>query len=104
MKSSREPFETASARQVGENIMKNMIVPILAAVLFAGASTAFAADASGKIKSIDTTKDLVTLDNGSSYVAPSTVKLSSFKVGEKVDITYTTNNGKMQIDTMKAAS
>lgn len=83
--------------------MKNVIVPVLV-IMFAGASTAYAADATGKIKSIDTAKDMVTLDNGSSYVAPSTVKLTNFKVGEKVDVTYTKNNGKMQIDTMKAAS
>jgi len=84
--------------------MKNLVVPFVAAIMFAGASTAFAADATGKIKSIDNAKDMVTLDDGSAYVAPSTVKLSNFKVGQKVDITYTKNNGKMQIDTMKAAS
>jgi Cu/Ag efflux protein CusF len=84
--------------------MKKIIVPALAAILFAGASTAFAAEATGKIKSIDTSKDMVTLDNGSSYYAPGTVKLSKFKAGEKVSINYTKSNGKMQIDTMKAAS
>ncbi|MBV9244265.1 MAG: DUF1344 domain-containing protein, partial [Methylobacteriaceae bacterium] len=36
------------------------------------------------IKSIDTV-DTVTLDNGSTYWAPSTVKLSGFKVGQKVN-------------------
>ncbi|MBV9218408.1 MAG: DUF1344 domain-containing protein, partial [Methylobacteriaceae bacterium] len=48
------------------------------------------------IKSIDTV-DTVTLDNGSTYWAPSTVKLSGFKVGQKVNITYTQANGKMEI-------
>ena len=53
------------------------------------ASAAFAADATGKIKSLDMTKNVVTLDNGSTYIAPKSMKLSDFKVGEKVTVSYT---------------
>ncbi len=55
----------------------------LAAALLGAASVAYAADATGTIKSLDTSKDMITLDNGSSFVAPKSVKLSDFKVGEK---------------------
>ena len=47
------------------------------------------ADATGTIKSLDTSKDMITLDNGSTYMAPKSVKLSDFKVGEKVTVSYT---------------
>jgi len=83
--------------------MKKIILPAVI-ILFAGASVAYAADATGKIKSIDMSKDTVTLDNGSTYMAPSTVKLSGFKVGEKVSVNYTTNNGKMQLNSIKPAA
>ncbi len=36
----------------------------LAAALRGAASVAFAADATGAIKSLDTSKDMITLDNG----------------------------------------
>ena len=83
--------------------MRKIIVPAVIA-LFAGASVAYAAEATGKIKSIDMSKDMVTLDNGSAYMAPSTVKLSGFKVGEKVSVNYTTNNGKMELNSIKPAT
>ena len=80
--------------------MRNLVLPAAAAALFAAISVASAASASGMIKSIDSVKDTVTLDNGSTYWAPSTVKLSGFKVGEKVNITYTQADGKMEISTV----
>ena len=54
--------------------MRMLVGAVLATALLGAASVAFAADATGKIKSIDTTKDMVTLDNGSSYMAPKSVK------------------------------
>ena len=84
--------------------MKKVLLPAVIA-LFAGASVAaYAANATGKIKTIDTTKDTVTLDNGTTYAAPSTVKLSDLKGGEKVTVDYTTSSGKMQINTIKPAT
>lgn len=76
--------------------MKKIILPTIAAMLFAGVSVAYADVATGKIKSIDTAKDTLTLDNGSTYSAPKSVKLSTFKVGEKVNVDYMMSKGKME--------
>jgi Cu/Ag efflux protein CusF len=84
--------------------MKMVLLPAAVIALFAGAAIAYAADATGKIKTIDTTKSAVTLDNGATYSAPSTVKLSDLKIGEKVTVDYTASNGKMQINTIKPAT
>jgi len=84
--------------------MQKLVIPAAAVALFVATSFAFAADAKGMIKSIDTTKDTMTLDNGSTYWAPSSVKLSSFKVGQKVDVTYTEANGNMEISAVKPAA
>jgi Cu/Ag efflux protein CusF len=84
--------------------MRTFVIPAAAVALLGAISVASAADATGVIKSIDAAKDMVTLDNGSSYTAPSTVKLTNFKVGQKVEITYTQSNGKMEISAMKPAA
>ena len=68
--------------------MRMFMGAVMATALLGSASIAYAADATGKIKSMDMTKDMVTLDNGSSYMAPKSVKLSDFKVGEKVTVSY----------------
>jgi Cu/Ag efflux protein CusF len=80
------------------------LVPAVATLFLASVSLAYAADATGMIKAIDMTKGMVTLDDGSTFVAPSTVKLSTFKVGEKVSVDYMTNAGKNEIKTMKPAA
>jgi Cu/Ag efflux protein CusF len=84
--------------------MRRIVTPIAAATLFAGISIAYAADATGMIKAIDMSKDMVTLDNGSIYTAPSSMNLSAFKVGEKVTVTYSAANGKMAASAIKPAS
>jgi Cu/Ag efflux protein CusF len=76
----------------------------LAAALMGAASVAYAADATGTIKSLDTSKDMVTLDNGSSYMTPKSVKLSDFKVGEKVTVSYTKAGDKMDVTSIKPAT
>ena len=50
--------------------MRMLASAALATALLGAASVAYAADATGSIKSLDTTKDMITLDNGSTYVAP----------------------------------
>ena len=84
--------------------MRKSAFPAAAIALLAAISTANAANAVGVIKSIDAAKDMITLDNGSSYAAPSTMKLSDFKVGQKVDVTYSLSNGKMEISALKPAA
>jgi Cu/Ag efflux protein CusF len=84
--------------------MRMIAGAILATALVGAASAAYAANATGKIKSLDMTKDMVTLDNGSTYLAPKSMKLSGFKVGEKVTVNYTKTGGKMDITSIKPAA
>ncbi|HTZ65887.1 MAG TPA: DUF1344 domain-containing protein [Roseiarcus sp.] len=84
--------------------MRMFVGAVLATALLGAASVAYAADATGKIKSLDTTKDMVTLDNGSSYWAPKSVKLSDFKVGQKVTVSYTKAGDKMDVTSIKPAT
>lgn len=76
----------------------------LAAAFLGAASAAYAADATGKIKSLDMTKDSITLDNGSTFMAPKTTKLSDFKVGQKVTVSYTKSGDKMDVTSIKPAT
>lgn len=84
--------------------MRMIAAAVLATALMGVASVAFAANATGKIKSLNMTKDSVTLDNGSTYMAPKTVKLSGFKVGQNVTVNYTKANGRMDITSIKPAA
>ena len=85
--------------------MRMISCAALAAALVLGAvSAAYAADATGKIKSLDMSKDMITLDNGSSFTAPQGVKLSDFKVGEKVMVSYTKTGDKMDATSIKPAT
>ena len=84
--------------------MRMLVGAVLATALLGAASVAYAANATGKIKSIDMTKDMVTLDSGSSYMAPKSVKLSNFKVGEKVTVNYTKAGNRMDITSIKPAT
>jgi Cu/Ag efflux protein CusF len=75
-----------------------------AAALLGAASVAYAADATGKIKSLDMSKDMITLDNGSSFMAPKGMRLSDFKVGEKVTVSFTKTGDKMDATSIKPAT
>jgi Cu/Ag efflux protein CusF len=81
-----------------------MFASALAIALLGAASVAYAADATGTIKSLDTAKDSVTLGNGSTYMASKSVKLSSFKVGEKVTVNYSKSGANMDITSIKPAT
>jgi Cu/Ag efflux protein CusF len=84
--------------------MRILVGAVLATALMSAASIAYAADATGKIKSLDMTKDMVTLDNGSTYMAPKAAKLSDFKIGEKVTVSYTKSGDKMDATSIKPAT
>ena len=84
--------------------MRTLAPAIFATVLIGGASLAYAADATGSIKSLDTKKDTVTLDNGSTYMAQKGVDLSKFKVGEKVTVSYMQKGAEMDMTAIKAAT
>jgi Cu/Ag efflux protein CusF len=76
----------------------------LAAALLGAASVAYAADATAKIKSLDMSKDMITLDNGLSFMAPKGMRLSDFKVGEKVTVSFTKAGDKMDATSIKPAT
>jgi hypothetical protein len=59
---------------------------------------------SGTIKSIDTQKDTVTLQNGKTYPVPVGTDLSSFKPGDKVKLTYSRSKGKIEISAISPAT
>jgi len=84
--------------------MRMFVSAALAAAVLGAASVAYAADATGTIKSLDMSKDMVTLDNGASYVAPKSMKLSGFKVGEKVTVSYTKSGDRMDATSIKPAT
>jgi len=73
------------------------------AVIAAGSAVALAADVSGDIKSVDTTKNTITLEDGSVYNAPQTLDISKFKAGEKVNMSFDKSGDKMMITSVKPA-
>ena len=74
--------------------MRMIFGALVAASLIGLAGSAYAADATGTIKTLDAAKSMVTLDNGATYDIAKGVSLSGFKVGEKDKVTYT-QSGKM---------
>jgi Cu/Ag efflux protein CusF len=84
--------------------MRIVVTAVAATALLGAVSVAFAADATGKIKNVDMKKDMIMLDNGSSYVAPKSVKLSNFKVGEKVTVVYSKTGDKFDVTSIKPAA
>jgi Cu/Ag efflux protein CusF len=86
-----------------EEIMRKLIVPIAAGLLVISTG-AFAATASGTVKSVDPKTGTVTLDDGVTYMLPLTVKADTIKVGSKVTVTFDKTGGKMvatKIDVVK---
>ena len=65
-------------------------LPFLATAVFAAAETDTAT-----IKKITAAKGMIELSDGKTFSVPKSIKLSQFKVNEKVTVTYTTTNGKM---------
>ena len=84
--------------------MRIVVTAVAATALLGAVSVAFAADATGKIKSVDMNKDTIVLDNVSSYIAPKSVKLSDFKVGEKVTVVYSKTGDKFDVTSIKPAA
>ena len=74
---------------------KNRLISAAVAVVMLS-SAAFAALSTeiGVIKTLDTSKHQIVLDTGKTFEAPA-VDLSTFKTGEKVDVSYELKDGKM---------
>jgi len=69
--------------------MRKLMVTAGAAALFAASSlAALAAEATGAIASVDTASGTVTLDDGQTFMLPSSVDAASLQVGQQVTVTY----------------
>lgn len=82
--------------------MRKLLAAAMAAALMLTAGAAYAAEASGTIKAIDAAKKTVTLQDGATYVLPTSVDASKLKVGEAVKITFETKNKKNIASTVVA--
>lgn len=84
--------------------MRAFLIPAAIAAGLALAPAAFAAQTTtGTIKAMDTKTHTVTLDNGTVYNLPSSVKEKDLKVGEKVSVNWDMKAGKHQATTVAAA-
>lgn len=72
---------------------KFLVATSAAAMLAASSLAALAAEATGVIASIDSSAGTVTLEDGSTYMLPTSVDTASLKVGEQVKITYEEGSG-----------
>jgi hypothetical protein len=76
--------------------------------ILGAASTAFAGDAiyrtSGKIKSVDLMKHVVTLQNGTAYKAARGVNIKGLKPGQKVTLTYSGFGGTIEASAITLAA
>jgi len=77
----------------GEVNMRMLTGIAAAAALMGAVSVANAATAQGKITAINASKDSITLNNGSTFTALRSAKLSNLKVGEKVTVAYNMRAG-----------
>lgn len=81
--------------------MRKLTSAVAAIALLGGVSAAYATVTGGTIKSLNLSKDRVTLDSGTTYSFPKSVKLSGLKVGEKVEVNYSYNHGKFDASSIK---
>jgi Cu/Ag efflux protein CusF len=84
--------------------MKKMMTPVVAGFALLAATFAYAADATGAIKSIDATAKTVTLDDNKVYALPASVDITKLKVGDKVKVTFTTDAAGKNTATAVAAA
>ena len=73
----------------------------------ASATVAFAGDkiytTSGKVKSVDLMRHIVTLESGSAYKAARGVNIKNLKTGQKITLTYSGFGGSVEASTITAA-
>lgn len=84
--------------------MRIMLSALAAAAILGAANLAYAAEATGNIKSIDMSKHTVTLDNRSTYDVAKSIKLNGMKVGERVTLTYQQSGKAMDATAIKPAA
>jgi hypothetical protein len=75
--------------------MRRIALPLAIAALLAAAPMAYAHQMKGKIASIDQSKKTITLANGKTFKIPTSLKPSSYHKGEKVEVVYSKEPGKV---------
>ena len=87
--------------------MSNMLGVFAAVGILGAATVAFAAEATyrttGKIKSVDLMKHVVTLENGSTYKAARGINIKVLKPGQKVSLTYSGFGGTIEASAITPA-
>ena len=80
--------------------MGKVLNVVAAAAILGAATTAFAAEpthkATGKIKSIDVMRHVITLEDGSTYKVAKGVNIKRMKAGEKVTVTISGFGGTIE--------
>ncbi len=71
--------------------MRKSLTHVVAGLALLGATTAYAADATGTVKAVDPAARTVTLDDNKVYAFPAGIDVSRMKVGDKVKVTFTTD-------------
>ena len=84
--------------------MRIMLSALAAATILGAANLAYAAEATGTIKSIDMSKHTVTLDNGSTYDVAKDVQVNGMRIGERVTLTYQQSGKAMDATAIKPAA
>ena len=84
--------------------MQIMLSALAAATILGAANLAYAAEATGTIKSIDMSKHTVTLDNGSTYDVAKDVQVNGMRIGERVTLTYQQSGKAMDATAIKPAA
>lgn len=82
--------------------MKKLLAALSAAALIATVGIASAAEKDGKIKSIDTTKMVLTLDDGTVYELGKGIVVKDLKAGQEVKVMFETKDGKNMADKVEA--
>ncbi|MEK1889692.1 MAG: DUF1344 domain-containing protein [Phyllobacterium sp.] len=70
--------------------MKIYPIAALALLALSAAPAAYAKNTNGTITAIDIKADTVTLDNGSTLHLPESIEVETLKVGEHVQVSYST--------------
>jgi len=79
------------------------IVTAVTLPLLATASLAAGMTAAGAIKALDAKNHQITLVDGRTFAVPSTWNFAAYRVGEKVQVNYEMQDGKMNATSVAAA-
>jgi Cu/Ag efflux protein CusF len=81
--------------------MGKLLDVVVAVAILGAATTAFAAEpthkATGKIKSVDVMRHVITLEDGSTYKVARGVNIKRMKAGEKVTVTTSKFGGTIEV-------